>query len=150
MDRNTKIGERIKNRRISLEYTQQQVADMVGVHKSTIQRYETGKVDDLKMPVIQAIANALRVNPDWLTLKTDKMEAKLYNNTLTYVIGENGEREVRYSDGSDSKNRDALLEEMGIKKNKNNYIMSKENVKTELSDNEYEFLINSLGFYRKK
>ncbi len=84
-----------------------------------------------------------------LGITVEQLEKAELFDSPTYAIGENGEREVRYSDTSSNKNREALLEEMGIKKN-TNYIMSKKNVKTELTDNEYDFLINSLGFYRKK
>lgn len=74
MDTNKAIGKRIKERRKELELTQEQVGKIIGVTKSTIQRYENGLIKDLKMPVIQAIANALRVNPDWIVLKSDVKE----------------------------------------------------------------------------
>ena len=80
MDVNSKIGARIKSRRNELDLTQEQVGKIVGVTKSTIQRYENGLIKDLKMPVIQAIANSLHVNPDWIILKTDKKEVCKQNN----------------------------------------------------------------------
>lgn len=67
------LGERIKQRRKELKLTLQDVADNVGVTKSTIQRYETGKIGTPKLPVIQAIARALNVNPAWLVGKSEKM-----------------------------------------------------------------------------
>ncbi len=67
------LGERIKQRRKELKLTLQDVADNVGVTKSTIQRYETGKIGTPKLPVIQAIARALTVNPAWLVGKSEKM-----------------------------------------------------------------------------
>ena len=42
------------------------MADAVGVAVSTVQRYETGAIDKLKLPVIQSIAGALQVSPAWL------------------------------------------------------------------------------------
>ncbi|MDO4302112.1 MAG: helix-turn-helix transcriptional regulator [Clostridia bacterium] len=77
MNTNQKIGERIKNRRKELELTQEQIGNLIGVTKSTIQRYENGLIKDLKMPVIQAIANALKVNPDWIVLKSDIKELQV-------------------------------------------------------------------------
>lgn len=82
---NQKIGERIKSRRKELELTQEQVGNIVGVTKSTIQRYENGLIKDLKMPVIQAIANALKVNPDWLVLKSDTKELQSNNKNLKSI-----------------------------------------------------------------
>ena len=71
LDINKKIGFRIKDRRLELKLTQEEVGKKVGVTKSTIQRYENGLIKELKMPVIQAIANALDVNPDWIVLKSN-------------------------------------------------------------------------------
>ena len=67
------MGRRIKSARelknISLEY----IATEIGVARSTIQRYETGKIQKPKLPVVMAIAEALKVDPAWLVLKTDIM-----------------------------------------------------------------------------
>ena len=68
---NREIGERIVEARTKLGRTQQEIADAVGVAKSTIQRYEKGKVNKLKIPVISEIARALSINPVWLIGKTD-------------------------------------------------------------------------------
>ncbi len=68
------IGERIYQRRKELKLTLQEIADYIGVTKSTIQRYEAGKITTPKLPVIDAIARALMVNPMWLIGKSDKME----------------------------------------------------------------------------
>ena len=65
------IGARIESRRKELDMTLSEVAADVGVATSTIQRYEKGKFGKIKLPVIEAIANTLSVNPDWLIGKTD-------------------------------------------------------------------------------
>lgn len=65
------IGSKIESRRKELELTLADVANEVGVAASTIQRYEKGHFDKIKMPVIEAIAEALQVNPDWLLGYTD-------------------------------------------------------------------------------
>lgn len=72
-----RIGNRIKNRRKELKLTLSDVASSVGVAISTIQRYEAGTIDKMKLPVIEAIARALQVNPAWLIGKTDAIEHKL-------------------------------------------------------------------------
>lgn len=82
-----------------------------------------------------------------LGITVEQLEKADLFDTPTYVIGENKEREVRYSNNSYNPNRATLLAEMGV--NKTNYIMSKEDVKTELADNEYNFLIDSLELFRK-
>lgn len=70
---NIDLGHRIKRRRTELGLTQGDIAAEVGVAISTIQRYETGAIDRIKLPVIEAIARALHVNPDWLVGKTPDM-----------------------------------------------------------------------------
>lgn len=67
-----KIGERIKEARNDLGFTQEQLGSAIGVNKSTIQRYETGQIKKLKLPVIESIAKALCVNPDWITLHSNQ------------------------------------------------------------------------------
>lgn len=67
-----KIGERIQIRRKELNLTQEMIANKLSLNKSTIARYESGTVEKIKLPVIQAMAQILDVNPDWLALKTDK------------------------------------------------------------------------------
>lgn len=63
---NKQIGDRIKNRRKELKFTLQEIADRVGVASSTIQRYESGRISQLKLPVLESIAKAINVNPVWL------------------------------------------------------------------------------------
>lgn len=68
---NKEIGRRIRARRKELGLTLQGVADKVGVQNSTILRYEKGAIAKIKLPVIEAIASALHVNPDWLMGEAD-------------------------------------------------------------------------------
>lgn len=65
------MGQRIEQRRKELGFTLQDVSAEVGVAASTIQRYEKGRFDKIKLPVIEAIAAALNVNPAWITGHTD-------------------------------------------------------------------------------
>lgn len=64
------IGQRIELRRKDLDKTLADVAAEVGVAASTIQRYEKGQFDKIKMPVVEAIAAALHVNPAWIVGET--------------------------------------------------------------------------------
>lgn len=73
MVNNKEIGKRINTRREQLELTLKQVADKVGVAPSTIMRYESGSFDRIKLPVLLKIAEALYVNPEWITGASDDM-----------------------------------------------------------------------------
>ena len=68
------IGLRIKKARELRDMTLQDVANHVGIAKSTVQRYEAGQIIKIKLPVIQSIAVALSVNPSWIIGKSDEME----------------------------------------------------------------------------
>lgn len=65
------IGRRIEEARKHAGLTQSELGDKLGMNKSSIQRYETGQVKKIKIPVIDTIAKVLKVNPAWLALKTD-------------------------------------------------------------------------------
>lgn len=102
---NLLIAKRIKYARNLREATLEDIANNVGLAKSTIQRYETGKIDNIKLPVIQSIANYLSVNPTWLIGKSDDMELQKshtsvpiilhYYNQLNIVGKEEAEKRVK-------------------------------------------------------
>lgn len=69
------IGERIKEARKERDMTLDDVARIVGVAKSTIQRYEAGLITSPKLPVLVAIANAIGVGEEWLKGISDIKEA---------------------------------------------------------------------------
>ena len=68
------IGSRMKRRREELDLTLDDVAVSVGVAKTTILRYENGEISRPKIPVLQSIANALDVRPEWLLAQSEQME----------------------------------------------------------------------------
>lgn len=79
------IGKKIKFARDKKNITLDDIALKVGVAKSTIQRYETGKIEKPKLPVLESIANAINVNPAWLIGKSEIMEPiKEFSQKDTY------------------------------------------------------------------
>ena len=83
---NIEIGLRIADRRKELNMTMDDLAKKVGVAKSTIQRYETGKIEKLKMPVIESIAHALNANPCWIIGKSENKEIESENSDLNEYL----------------------------------------------------------------
>lgn len=83
---NIEIGKRIKQTREEKNMSLQDVADITGVARSTVQRYEVGRIDKIKLPVIESIARALGVRPDWIIGKTEKKfpESKFVPEILLY------------------------------------------------------------------
>lgn len=68
------VGNKIHSVRIEKDITLEDIALRIGVAKSTIQRYEAGKIKNPKLPVLESIANALNINPSWLVGKSDHKE----------------------------------------------------------------------------
>ncbi|MEG1256666.1 helix-turn-helix transcriptional regulator [Clostridium sp.] len=82
---NFEIGKRIRSRREELGLTMQVVANEVNLNKSTIQRYESGNIKDIKIPVIESIGKSLNVDPMWLIGKSDYKSKSEEFEKVTYL-----------------------------------------------------------------
>ena len=60
------MAERIKALRKERGLTLEQVADIVGVGKSTVRKWETGMIANMKRDKIAALAKALGTTPEYL------------------------------------------------------------------------------------
>ena len=63
-------GKRIKARRKELKISAAVLAEQLGLSKATIHRYESGDIKNIKMPVLESMAEILKVNPLWLIGKS--------------------------------------------------------------------------------
>ncbi len=63
---NITIAERLKLSRKKANYTLEQIGTIVGVHKSTVLRWEKGETERIGLPTIQTLASYYNVNPAWL------------------------------------------------------------------------------------
>ncbi|MBR4344201.1 MAG: helix-turn-helix transcriptional regulator [Lachnospiraceae bacterium] len=79
------IGERAKSRRKELGLTMDYVAERMDVNKSTIQRYESGTIDNSKKLVIEGLAAALHVTPEWLRGETDELSSDKTDGTFIKI-----------------------------------------------------------------
>ena len=66
------MGERIKELRLSKCLTQEELGKIIGVQKAAIQKYESGKVKNLKRSTIQTLANLFDVPPSYIMGLEDK------------------------------------------------------------------------------
>lgn len=69
------IGKRAKQRRKELQFSLQYVAERMDVTASTIQRYESGAIDNTKKLIVEGLADVLHVSPAWLRGETEEMGA---------------------------------------------------------------------------
>jgi len=69
-------GDRIKQRRLELGMTLEEVADIVGVTRSTVRKWETGMIENMRRDKIALLARALNVSP--LFVMGNDLEQKDY------------------------------------------------------------------------
>lgn len=60
------MAERIKERRIFMGYTQEELGEKLGLQKSAIAKYENGRVENIKRSVISNMAKILDCSPAYL------------------------------------------------------------------------------------
>lgn len=78
------IGQKIKKARLEKGMTQQELGDIVGVQKSAIAKYESGRVVNIKRSTLQKIASALNIRPSELIFTESPREtADLHIKILT-------------------------------------------------------------------
>ncbi|MEK3988430.1 MULTISPECIES: helix-turn-helix domain-containing protein [Robertmurraya] len=68
--------DKVRNRRLELGLTLEDVAKAVGVSAPTIQRYESGEIKNIRKDKIKALSDALRVTPSFLMDWEETAEAK--------------------------------------------------------------------------
>ena len=86
---NIEIGNRIKQRRLSLGLSLQQIASEINMAKSSLSRYENGTVQTPSMPTLMAIASKLLVNVRWLTGESEEMGVPAFltkSNSIEDII----------------------------------------------------------------
>lgn len=101
------IGQKIKKARLERGLTQQELGDMVGVQKSAIAKYESGRVVNIKRSTLQKIASALNIRPSELIFnESPKDTADLHVRIITdfelmesikdyYLLSEENKRMIR-------------------------------------------------------
>lgn len=57
------IGEIIKKNRLALNLTLEDIAKAVGVSKSTVQRWESGQINNMRRDKIDALSKILQISP---------------------------------------------------------------------------------------
>lgn len=59
-------NSKLKNRRLELKLTLDDVAQIVGVGKSTVRKWETGLIENMKIDKVALLAKALKVEPNFI------------------------------------------------------------------------------------
>lgn len=65
------IGEKIKRARIEKGMTQEELGNIVGVQKSAVAKWESGRVQNIKRRTLQKLADALELRGSDLIISND-------------------------------------------------------------------------------
>lgn len=69
-----KTSKRIKELRLSRNYTMEKLAELIGVAKSTIAKWENGYVDNMRQERIIRLAEIFNVSPTYIMGYDDESE----------------------------------------------------------------------------
>lgn len=82
----TELGQRIKELRLSKKMTLERLGDLVGVGKSTVRKWETGMITNMRCDKIPKLADALGTTPDFLTGLTSEINDTNKSNETDDII----------------------------------------------------------------
>lgn len=80
------MAERIKERRIAMGFTQEELGNKLGLQKSAIAKYENGRVENIKRSTIANMATILECSPCYLMGWEENKNISLQNvpEIITY------------------------------------------------------------------
>jgi transcriptional regulator with XRE-family HTH domain len=58
-----KIGDRIKQRRLELGYSVDELAKLIGKNRATVYRYENNEIENYPTSILEPLANVLETTP---------------------------------------------------------------------------------------
>lgn len=110
IDRDVEIGKRVAQRREELGYSLDGVAELLGVNKSTVLRYETLGVDASKTMTMIGLADALCTTVEWLKGESEDKSKEEFLETKRHIYNEvSGMLDRLYSQEDDELIRKAAI-----------------------------------------
>lgn len=110
------VHEIIKERRESLGYSLNELAEKIGVNRSTVMRWENGDIENMKRDKIVSLAEALKISPavimGWEDIEEPKVAkvsdtVKNINTLASQLDHSSQERLLAYAQGMyDIQNQD--------------------------------------------
>ncbi len=79
------IGTKIKNARMAKGMTQEELGKILGVQKSAVAKYESGRVVNIKRTTLKRISDVLDIRPFELISEVS-LETQRNNDILTDII----------------------------------------------------------------
>lgn len=106
------IGSRIKERRLELHLSLEQLGNKLGINKSTVYRYETGDIESMPIDILLPIAEALQTTPSAL-MGWDEPENDFSIEAAASLINEDDpllQRLIGAYEAMDEKKRELLVD----------------------------------------
>lgn len=85
------IGHKIKSARLAKGYTQEELGQMLGVQKSAIAKYESGRVVNIKRSTLKKISEILDIKPSELISEEKEISTVTENDLKIALFGGSGE-----------------------------------------------------------
>lgn len=86
MDDSLTIGEKIQQRRKELGMSADELAEKLGIDRSTIYRYENGDIKKFPLDMLEPIANALNTTPTYLVSNHYDIGQKIKNARILHGL----------------------------------------------------------------
>lgn len=80
------IKERLKQRRLELNMTLEDVAKIVGITRQTVQKYESGVVSNIPSDKIEDLAKALKTTPAYIMGWEDNEESNATDDDIKFAL----------------------------------------------------------------
>jgi transcriptional regulator with XRE-family HTH domain len=80
------IGDKIKNARLERGMTQEELGKILGVQKSAIAKYESGRVVNIKRSTLKKISDVLDLRPSELIFEANREEIEKNNDIITDAV----------------------------------------------------------------
>lgn len=93
------LQDLIKKRRQELHLTYEEIGKIVGVSKSTVRKWETGMIENMRRDKILLLAKALKVSPAYLLGWEPDSNELVYESSNEYSVKANLEKSDLYVDG---------------------------------------------------
>lgn len=80
------IGSKIKSARIAKRMTQEELGKILGVQKSAIAKYESGRVVNIKRSTLKKISDVLNIPPFELIFDEEHKKMQKKNDVMSDII----------------------------------------------------------------
>lgn len=80
------IGAKIKTARLAKGLTQEELGNILGVQKSAIAKYESGRVVNIKRTTLKKISDVLSIPPFELIFDEEHRKMQKKNDAITDII----------------------------------------------------------------